>query len=104
MPKPKPTHPPMKVSKLVNSKGKSIKRTKDFADVIRGKLANDPKLAAAVEKARVEAERECDEYAARPDTDDPRDMMPAEAACGPLTDPIIDEDEDDETPGFGETP
>lgn len=44
----------------------------------------------------------------RPDTDDPSQMMPqpAEAACGPLVDPILEDedDSDDETPGFGDTP
>lgn len=44
-------------------------------------------------------------YENRPDTDDPSQMMAAEAACGPLVDPILeDEDDSDDSPLDGGAP
>ncbi len=91
MPKPKPAHPPMRTRK--KAKAATIRKRRTVG-LTRNQIA-------AIDEG---CERMCDQQVERPDTDDPSQMMAAEAACGPLVDPIIDEDEDDETPGFGDTP
>ena len=75
-----------KVKTLINSKGKRVRHTKNFADVIRGKMADDPELATRVEEAGREADAEVAEYERRMLTN------------GPLADGVIDE-EDDDSPG-----